>query len=92
MSRPQLIPEELEETADAAIAHGIVGVKLCGIVVLGWFAVLNCVHTLVDILHAFGKGWGAEQGIDEALFEEVEPRHRCRGAGCGVANRILEVD
>lgn len=71
----QLIPEELEEAWQPTAADGVVGVQLRRIVVLGRFAVLQGVHALVDVLHALGEGWGAEEEVDEAFFEEVEEGH-----------------
>ena len=75
----QLIPEELEKAADTAVANCITCVEVCGIMVLGRFAVLEGMDSLVDVLHPFDEGRGAQQRINKALLEEVEPRHLARG-------------
>jgi hypothetical protein len=75
----ELIPEELEESTDAAIPYSVTCVQMRRVVILGRLAVLKCMNTLVNILYSFGEGWGAEKGINEALFEKVEPRHNGGG-------------
>jgi hypothetical protein len=47
----QLFPEELEEPADTSIAGKLLALDLRRIVVFGGFAMLNRVHSLVDLLY-----------------------------------------
>lgn len=61
----QLFPEILEESSDATIVCKLLPFELRRVVILWWFAMLESVNSLVDLLDASSENRRAQERVNQ---------------------------